>query len=125
SVQPASSVALSTFRKPTSPVSGFDNQSVRNIVFTSVGGDVLRIHLSNTFGTRPLVVGSTSVGVELVGPQLVSGTVRDVRFNGRRSVTIPAGGEAISDPVRLAVRPLEDLAISLYLPSPTGPTTYH
>jgi hypothetical protein len=27
--------------------------------------------------------------------------------------------------VRLAIRPLEDLAISLYLPSPTGPTTYH
>ena len=126
SVQPGSSVALSTFGEPTSPaVSGFDNQSVRNIVFTSVGGDVLRLHLSNAFGTRALAVGSASVGVELVGPQLVPDTIRDVTFNGRRSVTIPAGGEAISDPVRLAVRPLEDLAISLYLPTPTGLTTYH
>jgi lysophospholipase L1-like esterase len=126
SVQPGSSVALSTFGEPTSPaVSGFNNQTVRNIVFTSVGGNVLRIHLSNTFGTQPLAVGAASVGVELVGAQLVPGTIRDVTFNGRRSVTIPAGAEATSDPVRLSVRPLEDLAISLYLPVPTGLTTYH
>ena len=126
SVQAGSSVALSTFGEPTSPaVSGFDNQTVRNIVFTSMGGDVLRIHLSNTFGAQPLVVGSSSVGVELAGAQLAPGTIRNVTFNGSRSVTIPAGAEVTSDPVRLAVHPLEDLAISLYLPSPTGPTTYH
>jgi lysophospholipase L1-like esterase len=126
SVQAPSSVTLSTFGEPTSPaLSGFDNQTVRNIVFTSVGGQVLRIHLSNTFGTQPLVVGSATVGVELSGAQLVPSTIRYVTFDGRRSVTIPAGAEAISDPVRLAVHPLEDLAISLYLPSPTGATTYH
>ncbi|MBV9336172.1 MAG: hypothetical protein JO243_09790 [Solirubrobacterales bacterium] len=106
-------------------MSGFDSQTVRNIVFTSVGGDVLRIHVSNTFGTQPLVVGSTRVGVELVGAQLVPGTIRNVTFDGRRAVTIPAGAEVTSDPVRLSVHPLEDLAISLYLPTPTGPTTYH
>jgi lysophospholipase L1-like esterase len=126
SVQAPSSVALSTFGEPTSPaLSGFDNQTVRNIVFTSVGGRVLRIHLSNTFGTQPLAVGSATVGVELSGAQLVPGTIRYVTFDGRRSVTIPAGAEAVSDPVKLAVHPLEDLAISLYLPSATGPTTYH
>ncbi len=125
-VQAPSSVALSTFGEPTSPaLSGFDNQTVRNIVFTSVGGQVLRIHLSNTFGTRPLVVGSATVGVELAAAQLVSGTIRNITFGGHRSLTIPAGAEAVSDPVRLTVHPLEDLAISLYLPGPTGPTTYH
>ena len=36
---------------------GFSNQTVRNIVFTSVAGNELRIRLSNTFGTRTLTVG--------------------------------------------------------------------
>ena len=126
SVQAPSSVTLSTFAEPTSPaLTGFNNQTVRDIVFTSVGGQALRIHLSNTFGRQPLVVGSATVGVELSGAQLVPGTIRYVTFGGHRSVTIPAGAQALSDPVKLAVHPLEDLAISLYLPSPTGPTTYH
>jgi lysophospholipase L1-like esterase len=125
-VQAPSSVSLSTFGEPASlTVSGLDDQTVRNIVFTSVGGQVARIHLSNTFGTQPLVVGSATMGVELAAAQLVPGTIRSVTFNGRSSVTIPAGGQAISDPVRLAVHPLEDLAVSLYLPNATGPATNH
>jgi lysophospholipase L1-like esterase len=112
--------------EPGNPgVKGFDNQTVRNIVFTSVGGRVLRVHLSNVFGKQPVVIGSATVGVELSGAQLVPGTVRPLTFEGRGSVTIPAGGQAISAPVGLEVRPLEDLAVSVYIPSATGPTTYH
>ncbi len=124
SPQSPSSFALTG--EPTSPaLTGFSNQTVRNIVFTSIGGNVLRVHLSNRFGTRPVVVGPATVGIELTGAQLVPGTIRNLTFGGRRSVTIPAGGEAVSDPVGLGVRPLEDLAISLYLAGPTGQTTYH
>jgi lysophospholipase L1-like esterase len=124
SPQSPSSFALTG--EPTSPaLTGFNNQTVRNIVFTSIGGNVLRVHLSNRFGTQPVVVGPATVGIELTGAQLVPGTVTHLTFGGRRSVTIAAGADAVSDPVRLAVHPLEDLAISLYLPGPTGPTTYH
>jgi lysophospholipase L1-like esterase len=112
--------------EPTNPgVTGFDNQTVRNVAFTSSGGRVLRVHLSNAFGTKPVVIGPATIAVELSGAQLVPGTVRNLSFDGHSSVTIPAGGDAVSDPVNLAVRPLEDLAVSLYLPSATGPTTYH
>lgn len=112
--------------EPTNPgVGGFNNQTVRNIAFTSTGGRVLRVHLSDVFGTKPLVIGTATIGVELSGAQLVPGTVRNLTFNGRSSVTIAAGADATSDPVRLAVRPREDLAVSLYLPTATGPTTYH
>jgi lysophospholipase L1-like esterase len=104
---------------------GFHNQTVRNIVFTSVGGNELRIRLSNSFGIRALHVGRASVGVELTGAQLVRGTTHRVTFGGRASVTIPAGAEAVSDPVPMKVFPLEDLAVSLYLPTATGRATYH
>ena len=112
--------------EPTNPgVSGFNNQTVRNVAFTSSGGRVLRVHLSNAFGTRPVTIGRATVAVELSGAQLVPGTVRNLLFGGQASVTIPAGGDIVSDPVNLAVRPLEDLAVSTYLPTATGPTTYH
>jgi lysophospholipase L1-like esterase len=104
---------------------GFGNQTVRNIVYTSAGGDEIRVQVSNTFGTAPLTVGTVSVGTVLDGAALVPGTSRAVTFGGHSSVTIPVGAQVLSDPVRMRVLPLEELAISLYLPEPTGPATNH
>ncbi|HUC27399.1 MAG TPA: SGNH/GDSL hydrolase family protein, partial [Streptosporangiaceae bacterium] len=104
---------------------GFSDQTVRNVIYTSVGGNDLRVQVSNTFGTKPLTVGAVSVGVVLVGARLVPGTARTVTFGGKASVTIPAGAQALSDPLAMRVAPLEELAISLYFPTPTGPATYH
>src|SRR5262249_49559071 len=55
----------------------------------------------------------------------VAGTVRALRFHGRRTVTIPAGRELFSDPVPLRVAALSTLLVSVYVPGPTGPITYH
>ena len=104
---------------------GFSNQTVRNIVFTSVGGNQIRIRLSNAFGKRTLTVGRVSVGIPLTGAQLVPGTTHPVTFGGQASVTIPVGAEVVSDPVPLKVSPLEQLAVSVYLPTATSRATYH
>ncbi len=107
--------------EPSNPgVAGFNDQTVRNIAFTSIGGDVLRVHLSNQFGTQPVTIGHAAVGVELAGAQLVAGTNRTLTFAGQASATIPVGGEVTSDPVRLSVLPLENLAVSVFLPTATG-----
>ncbi len=110
---------------PNPANSGFANQTVRDIVYTSVGGNQLRVRLSNTFGTRTVRVGAAWVAVELTGAQLVPGTSHPVTFGGHRSVTLPPGAQTVSDPVSMRVSPQEDLAISLYLPVATGPATYH
>lgn len=104
---------------------GFGNQTVRNIVYTSVGGDALRVRLSNLFGTRPLTIGRASVGVVLDGARLVPGSDSPLTFGGRAAVTIPAGATVTSDPLGRTVPPLAEMAISLYLPAPTGPATNH
>ncbi|GAB3978887.1 hypothetical protein GCM10029978_072800 [Actinoallomurus acanthiterrae] len=44
------------------------------------------------------------------------GSLRELRFGGARQVTVPAGGEVVSDPVRLRVPPQADLDVSLYFP---------
>ena len=86
--QAPSNDAFALIGEPTNPgVSGFNNQTVRNIVFTSVGGSQIRVHLSNAYGTRPVTIAQTTVGDELAGAQLVPGSVRSLTFGGRSSVT--------------------------------------
>jgi lysophospholipase L1-like esterase len=104
---------------------GFDDQTIREIVDTSVGGSMVRIRLANTFGAGPLTIGRAAIGVERSGARLVVGSIRPLTFAGRSRVVIPAGAQAVSDPVALAVAPLMRLAVSVFLPEPTGPATQH
>jgi lysophospholipase L1-like esterase len=104
---------------------GFQNQTIRNIVFTSVGGSMVRIRFTNAFGAFPLRIGSAAVGVQRSGARVAPGTSFPLSFDGRPSVVIAPGSEALSDPVHLPVLPLEKLAVSVYLPDATGPATQH
>lgn len=109
---------------PTGSTS-FDDQTIRNIVYTSAGGSAFRVQLTNTFGTQPLTVGGVSVGVVLDGAQLVPGTTRTVTFGGKTATTVAPGAQLLSDPVSMRVQPLTELAISVYVPVSTGPATNH
>jgi lysophospholipase L1-like esterase len=104
---------------------GFANQTIRDVVWTSVGGQAARIGLSNRFGTQPVTFGQVDVGVSAGGAYLPPGTNHLVTFAGSRSVTIPPGGSAVSDPVKMTVAAETDLAVSLYAQGATGPATYH
>ena len=121
----ASPMAGATSSTCPAGAGGFENQTVRDIVYPSVGGDAVRVRLSNAFGTAPLTVGGASVAVDETGAETVPGTTRQLRFDGKTSVTIPVGQEALSDPVPLRVRALEDLAVSVYVPALSGPATFH
>lgn len=100
-------------------------QTIRNIVYPSVGGDKVRVRFSNAFGTSPLTIGAASIGVEGTGADLVPGTNTPLTFGGSRSITLPPGSEALSDPAGLAVTEQQDLAVSVYVPRFSGPATYH
>ena len=104
---------------------GFDDQTVRDIVHTSAGGSKIRIRVSNVFGTGPLTVTAAYVGLRSTGAAVEAGTNTEATFGGSDSVTIAAGDRAVSDPVRLAVGAEQDLAVSLYFAGPTGPATWH
>jgi lysophospholipase L1-like esterase len=104
---------------------GLRDQTVRNVVFLSAGGDRVRVRLTNAFGAQPLQVGAASVALAGDGAATVPGTVRALRFGGRPSVLLAAGGEALSDPVPLRVAALQSLDVSVYLPAATGPATQH
>jgi lysophospholipase L1-like esterase len=104
---------------------GFTDQTIRNIVWTSAGGQAARIRLSNRFGNQPVTFNRVDVGISAGGAAVVPGTNHPVTFAGRTSATIPPGAAVVSDPVRMTVPPETDLAVSLYTRSATGPATYH
>jgi len=104
---------------------GFANQTIRDIAWTSVGGQAARIGLSNRFGTQPVTFGQVDIGISAGGAYIAPDTNHIVTFAGSRSVTIPPGGSAVSDPVKMTVPAETDLAVSLYARGVTGPATYH
>jgi lysophospholipase L1-like esterase len=101
------------------------NQTVRQIASVSIGGNRVRVVLSNEYGSKPLVIGAAHVALAGSGAAIVAGSDRALSFDGHPSVTIPPGAPVISDPVDLAVAPLSDVAVSLFLPDQTPLTTFH
>lgn len=92
--------------------------TIQQVVRTTVGGAAVRIRLSNLFG----------VGAQQVGPvrvQVRGGTPLGVTFGGQPTVTIPEGADVLSDPVPLAVQPLQDIMVRLYLPTGSEAPTLH
>ncbi len=104
---------------------GFTDQTVRNVVWNSVGGQAARVRLSNTFGTQAVTFNQVDAGVSAGGAAVVAGTNHLVTFGGSKSVTIAPGAEVISDPVRMRVPAERDLVVSLFTQAATGPATYH
>jgi lysophospholipase L1-like esterase len=107
---------------------GFDNRTVREVIFASAGGDPIRLEMTNVYGTTSLHVGQVTVAradPQDPGTAVALGPIHPVTFGGAASAVIPAGAKLLSDPVAMRVQPLEDLMVSVYLPDPTGPATIH
>ena len=102
-----------------------EGQTVRQVARISVGGDQVRIVLSNEFGTRPITIGNTTVALSAGGDKVDPETIKPVTFGGQTSAVIPPGAPLVSDPVDLAVKPLSSVAVSFYLPKKTGVTSVH
>jgi lysophospholipase L1-like esterase len=92
------------------------NQTLRMNARLSIGGDTVRIRLSNAHGRQKLVVGMATIGVCEAGPGVVPGALRKLSFGGAEGATAAAGALLVSDPVDLSLPALADVAISVYLP---------
>ncbi len=126
---PSSGTPAQPAPQGAAPVVHFNNQTLRQVVHASLGGNRVRVVLSNVFGTAPLTIGAASQALRQRGAELVTATSRPLTFSTRSSTTIPAGAIIVSDPVSLTVPAMADLAIDLFLPGNTetwpSPLTMH
>ncbi|GAA3150933.1 SGNH/GDSL hydrolase family protein [Streptomyces rameus] len=112
--------------EPGTEVTGLAGRSVRNVVHASTGGTSARVTLSNLYGRSPLTLTHASLALSAGdGAAAAAETMRRLTFDGSADVVIPAGGQAVSDAVPLAVPHGADVLVTTYSPAPSGPVTYH
>ena len=97
----------------------FSNQTLREIVHTTIGGDTVRVRLSNAFAAQTVEIDAAHIALRGKGSDIVAGTDRTLTFGGQLGIRIPANAVALSDPVKLSVPAAADLAISIYVPGST------
>jgi lysophospholipase L1-like esterase len=103
----------------------FENQTVREIVHTSIGGNTVRVRLSNAYGKSTVELGAAHIALRAQGSGIVAGSDRALTFGGRAGVAIPPDAPVLSDPVKLTVPAAGDVAISLYFPKRTTGAGVH
>lgn len=99
--------------------------TLRQVVRVSLGGERLRVRLSNAFGAAPLSLHGASIALAGPAGAIQPASLRALRFSGRAAVTIPAGASYLSDPLEFPVPPQGDVAISLHFNQVPAQLTVH
>ena len=99
---------------PDEPLLKLEDQTVRERVRVSVGGEQFCIRFSNESSKEPLVIGAATVNM-----------THAVTFGGRSSVTIPAGAPMVSDPIKAPIDAGSEVTISIYFPKRVADPTLH
>jgi lysophospholipase L1-like esterase len=105
------------------------NQTIRQVVRVSVGGNRVRVVLSNAFGTSPVEIGAAHIGLRDHDAIVKASSVKPLTFTGSASGRILPGATIVSDAVDLTVPEVSDLVVDLFLPGELGtgpsPVTTH
>jgi lysophospholipase L1-like esterase len=95
----------------------FDDQTLRQIVHTSAGGEALRVQLSNLFGDAPISIDAAGIAFSQGSGAIDAGSHVALTFGGATGITLAAGEERWSDFVPFALPAEADLAVSFHLGS--------
>jgi lysophospholipase L1-like esterase len=95
------------------PPPGLANRTLRQIVYTSIGGRQLRVRLSNAFGDGPVTLNAVHVAISTGDSAIDASTDRELAFAGSPSLTIPAGRTVWSDALTFPLAAQTTVAITI------------
>lgn len=109
------------------PSADLTDATLRETVHVSQGGSMIRVHLSNVFGTQALHLTSVHIARPTASGSSSIDPASDhlLLFNGSPDVIIPPGAEYISDPIAYPLAALSDLTISMHVEEEPGQQTGH
>lgn len=107
------------------PEPGLTNNTLRQVLRVSLGGDSLRVKFSNEFSTSPVTLQEVRIAVSEGGSAIDTSTDQQLTFNQSPEATMPAGSTLISDPIAFNLQSRMDLAITIYFGQTSDDVTGH
>lgn len=95
------------------PAKSLSNRSVREIIRVSIGGETLRMQLSNVFGNEAVDIQSVFIADAKELNEIDAKTACYLTFNGKKSTRIEAGKDIFSDNIKYNLKPLQRLAVTI------------
>lgn len=95
------------------PKTSLSNRSVREIIHVSIGGETMRMQLSNVFGNEDVEILSVFIADAKDLYDIDVKTARYLTFNGKKSVKIEKGKDVFSDNIKYNLKPLQRLAVTI------------
>ena len=101
------------------------NRSVRQVVKVSIGGDVIRLKLSNIYSMQPVEIRSIYIAHAKDSFSIDAKSAQYFKFSNSYKTIIPAGKQIVSDALKFNLRNLERVAITInYTSAPEVPTVH-
>lgn len=95
------------------PAKSLSDRSVREIIHVSIGGDVLRMQLSNVFGNEDVEIRSVFIADAKDSCDIDVKSAKYLTFSGKKNVRIEAGKDVYSDNITYKLQPLQRLAVTI------------
>ncbi|MBP1542314.1 MAG: SGNH/GDSL hydrolase family protein [Prevotella sp.] len=102
-----------------------EGNTLRQVVHVSLGGDVLRLELSNAFGDELLEIKSVYIADATEGEHVDAKTAQYLKFNGRQDVSINPHQVVFSDALKYKLKPLQRLSVTIHYGSMPKTLTTH
>lgn len=102
-----------------------NNQTLRQVVTVHQQGQAIRVRLSNRYGAEPVKLQEVQIGLSAGDAAVVPGSSHRLSFGGRNNVTLATGASVWSDPLPMAVKPMQRLTVSFYAPGPVHALSRH
>lgn len=107
------------------PKTSMTNSTLRQVIHVSIGGDKLRMQLSNEKSRQPVEIKSVYIADTDGGKAIDQKTAKYLTFNGSRSVTIEPGKALYTDVAQYKLKPLQRLSVTIsYGNTPVKATTH-
>jgi lysophospholipase L1-like esterase len=98
------------------PPAPLANSTLRQFVRTTLGGKLIRVRLSNAYGTNAVTVSSAHVALAsgaLGTGNITTATDKALTFRGAPAAVIPPGEVVLSDPLEFTLPSITNVAISI------------
>lgn len=107
------------------PKTSMTNSTLRQVIHVSIGGDKLRMQLSNEKSQQPVEIKSVYIADTDGGKAIDQKTAKYLTFNGSRSATIEPGKAVYTDVAQYKLKPLQRLSVTIsYGNTPVKATTH-